>query len=63
MAKGKILIVDDEPSIVEAVKYNLEQAGFRTLVASNGTSALDVARRERPDLILLDWMLPEVDGL
>lgn len=63
MAKGNILIVDDEPSIVEAVKYNLEQAGFRTLVASTGAGALDMARRERPDLILLDWMLPEVDGL
>ena len=63
MAKGKILIVDDEPAIVEAVQYNLQQAGFRTLIASNGTKALDAAQQEHPDLILLDWMLPEVDGL
>lgn len=62
-AKATILIVDDESAIVEAVKYNLEHAGFRTLLASTGTKALDTARREHPDLILLDWMLPEIDGL
>ena len=63
MAKAKILIVDDEKSIVEAVKYNLEREGFRTAVAYDGTKALELARREPPDLILLDWMLPGVDGL
>ena len=63
MAKAKILIVDDEKNIVEAVKYNLEQENFRTVVARDGANALDLARRELPDLILLDWMLPEVYGL
>lgn len=63
MAKATILIVDDEKTIAEAVKYNLDKAGFRTLVASDGTTALELARREEPDLILLDWMLPEMDGL
>ena len=63
MAKSKILVVDDEKSIVEAITYNLEKEGFRTLIARDGARALDVARREVPDLILLDWMLPEVDGL
>ena len=62
-AKAKILIVDDEKNIVEAVKYNLEQEGFRTLIAHDGASALELARRDLPDLVLLDWMLPEVDGL
>ena len=63
MSKAKILIVDDEKTIVEAVKYNLDKEGFRTVVAYDGTEALRLARREEPDLILLDWMLPEMDGL
>ncbi len=62
-AKSKILIVDDEKNIVEAVKYSLEKEGFRTLIAHDGRKALEVARRELPDLIVLDWMLPEIDGL
>jgi DNA-binding response OmpR family regulator len=63
MAAGKILIVDDEKNIVEAVKYALEKEGFRTLVAHDGAKALELALRELPELIVLDWMLPEVDGL
>jgi len=63
MTKGKILIVDDEKHIVEAVRYNLDKEGFRTIVAYDGAKALEVARRELPDLVILDWMLPEVEGL
>ena len=63
MTKSKILIVDDEQNIVEAVRYNLDKEGFRTLVAYDGAKALDAARRELPDLILLDWMLLHVEGL
>lgn len=63
MAKAKILIVEDEKNIVEAVKYNLDKAGFRTVVAYDGPKAVELARQEAPDLILLDWMLPEMDGL
>lgn len=63
MAKAKILIVDDEKNIVEAVKYNLDKGGFRTIVAYDGAAALELARREPPNLILLDWMMPEMDGL
>ena len=63
MAKAKILIVDDEKSIIEAVKYNLEKEGFRTLVAHDGARAVELARRDLPDLVVLDWMLPEQDGL
>ena len=63
MAKLKILIVDDEKNIVEAVRYALEQEGFRTVVAHDGARGLELAQREAPDLVLLDWMLPELDGL
>ena len=62
MSQSKILIVDDEKNIVEAIRYNLEKAGFRTLTASDGARALELARRELPDLITLDVMLPEHDG-
>ena len=63
MAKKNILIVDDEKNIAEAVKYNLEKEGLHAIVVHDGASALAVSRRALPDLILLDWMLPEVDGL
>jgi len=57
-----VLVVDDERDIVELVRYNLAQAGFRVVSASDGRQALDVARRERPDLIVLDLMLPLLPG-
>ena len=60
---ARILVVDDEPPIVDVLVYNLEQANYEVLVARDGQEALDVARREQPDLIVLDLMLPEVDGL
>lgn len=63
MPKPRILIVDDEKNIVEAVRYSLEKEGFRALIAADGARGLELARRELPDLILLDWMLPEMDGL
>jgi two-component system alkaline phosphatase synthesis response regulator PhoP len=59
----KILVVDDEPDILEFLKYNLEKAGYVTVVAENGTSALEVAKQEIPDLILLDIMMPGMDGV
>ena len=62
MPQPKILVVDDEPHIVEAIIYNLTQAGFRTLTAHDGARALELARREMPDLITLDVMLPDLDG-
>ena len=57
-----ILVVDDEPDIVELVRYNLTQAGYRVVSASDGRQALEMARRERPDLIVLDLMLPVMPG-
>ena len=60
---ARILVVDDEPPIVDVLVYNLERANYEVLVARDGVEALAVARRERPDLIVLDLMLPELDGL
>jgi two-component system alkaline phosphatase synthesis response regulator PhoP len=61
--KEKILIVDDEKDIVKMLDYNLKKEGFRTISAYDGEDALDMAAREHPDLIVLDLMLPGVDGL
>jgi two-component system phosphate regulon response regulator PhoB len=61
--KSKILVVDDEPDAVELVEFNLRGAGFDVITAGNGDEALKKARTYAPDLILLDLMLPEVDGL
>ena len=59
----KILVVDDESVLVETIAYNLEQAGYQVITAADGKSALQAAHRELPDLIILDIMLPEMDGL
>jgi DNA-binding response OmpR family regulator len=59
----KILVVDDEAVLVETIAYNLEQAGYQVTTAADGASALLAAHRETPDLIILDIMLPEMDGL
>ena len=58
-----VLIVEDEDSIRQTLRYNLSQEGFVISEASTGTEALSAARRQRPDLILLDLMLPELSGL
>ena len=57
-----ILVVDDEPQIVRFVRAYLEDAGYRVVTASDGQQALFVARHERPDLVILDLMMPEMDG-
>ena len=62
-ARGtKVLIVDDEPFIVETVRFALEQAGYGCLVAYDGEEAMRIAREENPGLILLDIMLPKLNG-
>jgi len=63
VAKARILIVDDERNIVESVSYNLQREGFQILAAYDGQTGLELAQRELPDLIILDWMLPGLDGL
>lgn len=61
--KKTILIVDDEQHIVDILVYNLEKEGYNTLQANDGVTAVDIALEKRPDLILLDIMLPKMDGL
>jgi DNA-binding response OmpR family regulator len=61
--KSKILVVDDEPEAVELVEFNLKQAGYDVVTAADGTEALKKARSGLPGLIVLDLMLPEIDGL
>ena len=61
--KEKVLIVDDEKDIVKMLDYNLKKEGFRTTFAYNGEKAFETAKKERPDIIILDVMLPGMDGL
>ena len=63
MSKEKILIVDDEKDIIELLQYNLEKEGYRISCAYSGEKCLENVKTELPDLILLDLMLPEIDGL
>jgi two-component system response regulator ResD len=62
-ARGSVLVVDDEPTIAEVVSRYLERAGYRTRVAATGPQALEQMARHRPDLVVLDLMLPGIDGL
>jgi len=59
----KILVVDDETSVTDLIGYNLEKAHYEVLVAHDGEAALQTAQEQNPDLILLDLMLPKIDGL
>jgi len=59
----KILLVDDEPDILEIVSYNLISEGYRVFTAENGKDAIVVAKKEKPHLIILDVMMPEMDGI
>lgn len=61
--KKTILVVDDEESIMELLVYNLQKEGYNTLQAYDGVSAVEIALKEKPDLILLDVMLPKMDGI
>ncbi|TVQ63089.1 MAG: response regulator [Phycisphaerales bacterium] len=58
----KILVVDDEPDLIELVSYNLSQAGYEVFRACNGFEAIEVATKQKPNLILLDVMMPEIQG-
>ena len=61
--KQKILIVDDEPDIIELIEYNLKKEGYQVFTASNGLEAIQVAKKTLPDLIVLDIMMPKLDGI
>jgi two-component system response regulator VicR len=58
----KVLVVDDEPDTLELVKLVLESAGFKTMLATSGREALKLAQTSKPDLVLLDIMMPDMDG-
>ncbi|MCL5961781.1 MAG: response regulator transcription factor [Chloroflexi bacterium] len=62
MKPKSVLVVDDEPRLVKYVKANLESVGYRVLTAYEGKTALELAERENPDLIMLDLVMPEIDG-
>ena len=61
--KPHILVVEDEPPLVEVLRYNLENEGYRVSVAIDGTEALTQIQAELPDLVILDWMLPQLSGI
>lgn len=63
MARETILVIDDEEDILELVRYNLAREGYNVRLASSGEQALRMIRQELPDLVLLDLMLPNIDGL
>jgi PAS domain S-box-containing protein len=62
LPKGHVLVADDDPDIAELVKLHLEETGFRAVVVGRGVKVLEIARRQRPDLIVLDVLLPDMDG-
>ena len=62
MTAAKILAVDDEPELTELITYHLGRLGYQVTTAANGWEAIDSIHRERPDVILLDLMLPDLDG-
>jgi len=59
----KILLVDDEPDILEFMEYNLKKEGYQVVQAKNGKEAIDIAKKEKPNLIILDIMMPVMDGI
>jgi DNA-binding response OmpR family regulator len=63
MGQGTILVIDDEKDLVQMVRYNLEQAGYDVIAAADGKAGLEVALKHRPDAVVLDWMMPGLDGL
>ena len=63
MKKEKVLLVDDEPDIIDLISYNLEKEGYEIKSADNGKDAIQIAKDFIPDLILLDVMMPEMDGI
>jgi two-component system, OmpR family, phosphate regulon response regulator PhoB len=61
--KMRILIVEDDPALIELLKYNLEAEGFETAIVEDGDNAMAAIEDEQPDLIILDWMLPNTSGI
>jgi len=62
-SEAKILLVDDEPDILEFMEYNLRKEGYKVYTGKNGKEAIDIARKEKPNLIIIDIMMPVMDGI
>ena len=60
--KGKVLVVDDDPDMVSVIRMSLEKASYEVMDAGNGKEGIEKAKKERPDLIVMDLMMPEMDG-
>ncbi|MEW5932614.1 MAG: response regulator, partial [Bacillota bacterium] len=63
VVKAKVLVVEDEAVLLSTLKFNLEKEGYAVATARDGWEALEAARAEKPDLVILDIMLPELDGI
>jgi two-component system, OmpR family, alkaline phosphatase synthesis response regulator PhoP len=63
MTKGKLLVIDDEKDLIELIRYNFEKEGFKVIGAGNGELGLSLAASEKPDIVVIDLMLPDMDGL
>jgi two-component system, OmpR family, alkaline phosphatase synthesis response regulator PhoP len=63
MANEKILVADDEVQYVDVISYKFRNAGLEVISAGNGREALELARKEKPDLVIMDYQMPEMDGL
>src|SRR3954470_22797728 len=63
MSKGTVLVIDDEKDLIELVRYNLDKEGFDVVAAHDGSSGLEIATRHKPNLVVLDLMMPGMDGL
>ena len=63
MAQNRVLIVEDDPALIELLRYNLEAEGFGTAVVEDGDGAMAALEDEQPDLVILDWMLPNTSGI
>jgi DNA-binding response OmpR family regulator len=62
MPESKVFIVEDDANLLETLRYNLRKEGYNALTAADGEQALEIARKEKPDLIILDVMLPKING-
>tara|TARA_R110002049_G_scaffold26807_1_gene92979 strand:+ start:176 stop:451 length:276 start_codon:yes stop_codon:yes gene_type:complete len=63
VSKKTILVVDDEKDLLDLIEYNLRKEGFEVLKAENGEQGIEIAKKHQPDLVLLDVMMPKMDGL
>ena len=63
MGKKKILLVDDEPDLLKIISFTINSWGYEVITATNGREAIDVVKAQKPDIIILDYLMPEMDGI